>query len=76
MDTGDDGRISKEEFTAPGMKATLEKVGNNNTFLDLFLRSFVGIESIYPCSLLCSEYLLTKSLSVPAQCDLQCCTRL
>ena len=28
MDTGDDGRISKEEFTAPGMKATLEKVGN------------------------------------------------
>merc|ERR1712110_342528 len=25
VDTGDDGRISKEEFTAPGMKATLEK---------------------------------------------------
>merc|ERR1739838_246169 len=25
IDTGDDGRISKEEFTAPGMKATLEK---------------------------------------------------
>ena len=32
VDTGDDGRISKEEFTNPKVKDAIEKVTNLNYF--------------------------------------------